>query len=277
MNPDQQATMQTGSANYRWALFAERALAVLAAGLLGWAAALLLGLWGDHLAARLTPWQPFAPAIPALDEAPGVGSSPAPAFSAVKLVGVAGDRAYFVAASGGAQRVLALREGDQTPTGDVVRRIERDGVVLASGSGESRWPVLPVPAAPGRKVTATADASPAGVTAAANCRLSASDKAAAVFLDPAVVKALSAERATFARIFEPSAAGLRARGTGGTTAMFAIADGDLLTKVDGAPLRNSDSVLSEILGRLASGASVVVDGERNGAPRRWVFAPKGCG
>lgn len=268
--------MQTGSANYRWALLAERALAVLSAGLLGWAAALLLGLWGDRLAARLTPWQPFALTAPTLDETPGAGSGLAPIAGAVKLVGVAGDRAYFVAASGATQRVLALREGERTPAGDVLRRIERDGVVMATGSGESRWPVLPAPAVPAARKASAAGGTGAGAAVTAPCRLSASDRAAAVFLDPAVVRALAAERATFNRMFESSPAGLRARGTGGTTAMFAIADGDVLTRVDGAPLRSSDAIVSEVLGRLANGASVVVDGERNGMPRRWVFAPKGC-
>ncbi|MBL8309926.1 MAG: hypothetical protein JNL19_05855 [Burkholderiales bacterium] len=273
MNPYKQAEMQSESANYRWAPLAEGVLAALAAGLLGWAAALALGLWGDRLAAKLSPWQPFALMMPALD---GVSNTAVSVPGTMKLVGVAGDRAYFLATSGSGSRVIALREGERTPAGDLLHRIERDGVVMVTGSGESHWPVLP--ARPAQR-SAGANGTVAGVASgalAANCRLSASDKAAAVFIDPAVVTALAAERATFARIFEPTGAGVRARGTGGTTAMFSIVDGDVLSRADGTPLRSSDGIVSEVLGRLARGASVVVEGERKGAPRRWVFAPKGC-
>ena len=70
--------------------------------------------------------------------------------------------------------------------------------------------------------------------------------------------------------------GIRAKGTGGTTAMFAIADGDVLMRADGNLIRSSDAIVSELLARLAVGASVVVDGESKGAPRRWVYAPAAC-
>ena len=92
-----------------------------------------------------------------------------------------------------------------------------------------------------------------------------------------MVKALTAERATFARMFDPMpGAGIRARGTGGTTAMFAIEDGDVLLRADGTPLKSADAITGEILARVERGSSVVVDGERKGAPRRWVYAPAGC-
>ena len=58
--------------------------------------------------------------------------------------------------------------------------------------------------------------------------------------------------------------------------MFAIADGDVLMRADGNLIRSSDAIVSELLARLAVGASVVVDGESKGAPRRWVYAPAAC-
>lgn len=94
-----------------------------------------------------------------------------------------------------------------------------------------------------------------------------------------MVKALATERATFARMFDPlpgAGAGIRARGTGGTTAMFAIEEGDVLLRADGAPLGSSDAITREILARVERGGSVVVEGERKGAPRRWVYAPASC-
>ena len=109
----------------------------------------------------------------------------------------------------------------------------------------------------------------------------AADRAVAVFIDDSVIKALLAERATFGRMFDPQSAagtggGIRARGTGGTTALFAIEDGDVLLRADGVPLKTGDAIVTEILARLGRGSSVLVEGERKGAVRRWVYAPKGC-
>ena len=72
------------------------------------------------------------------------------------------------------------------------------------------------------------------------------------------------------------AGGVRAKGTGGTTAMFAILDGDVLLRADGVPIKSSDAIITEVLARVERGNSVVVEGERNGSPRRWVYAPTAC-
>ena len=151
---------------------------------------------------------------------------------------------------------------------EVRTTVERDAVVLSAAGSETRVELRP----------AKAPVPQAKVTAATQCRLAASDRAAAIVLDPAVVKALTAERATFSRMFEPAGAtgGIRARGTGGTTAMFAIQDGDVLLRADGAPLRAGEAIVTEILSRLEAGGSVLVDGTRAGAPRRWVYAAKSC-
>jgi hypothetical protein len=110
------------------------------------------------------------------------------------------------------------------------------------------------------------------------CRLSGADRVSAIFLQPGMVKALASERSTFARMFDalPAPGGIRAKATGGTTAMFAIVDGDVLLRADGVIIKSSDAIISEILGRVERGNSVVVEGERNGSPRRWVYAPSSC-
>ena len=58
--------------------------------------------------------------------------------------------------------------------------------------------------------------------------------------------------------------------------MFAILDGDVLLRADGVPIKSSDAIISDVLARVERGSSVVVEGERNGTPRRWVYAPAGC-
>ena len=154
--------------------------------------------------------------------------------------------------------------------GEKIVRVDRDAVVLASGGAETRVTVLVPRIDPTKKAI---------VPVAAACRLSGSDRASAVFMAETMVKALMSEKATFARMFEPlpgSAGGIRAKGTGGTTAMFAIADGDVLMRADGNVIRSSDAIVTELLARLSAGASVVVEGESNGAPRRWVYAPSAC-
>ena len=256
---------QTATNNYRLEPAATALAAVVAAALAGWAIALALGLWGDAAMAKRPPWKPFALSLPNFE---GAESAPV-AGASTRLAGVAGGRAYFMVGSGAGARSLSLGPGDSLPTGDKIVRVERDGVVISSAGAESRLSVFGVRAGAQNKQQAPAIA----------CRLNAADRAAAIFLDASMVKALAAERATFARMFDPlpgSGAGIRARGTGGTTAMFAIEEGDVLLRADGAPLKSADAITSEILGRVERGSSVVIDGERRGAPRRWVYAPASC-
>ncbi|HPV24120.1 MAG TPA: hypothetical protein PLJ65_08080, partial [Casimicrobium sp.] len=207
--------------NYRWEAVATPVLAGLAAALFGWALALMLGVWADSKTSLLTPWSPFVLSPPNVGAAP-VGANVAVGNS--KLVGVAGERAYFVNGVGAAARTLSLQVGDALPTGEKVRRIERDGVTMTGASGEVRLSVLPPRAVAPAKAVAGAIA----------CRLSATERASAIFIEPSVVKALGAEKATFARMFDVlpgPGGGIRAKGTGGTTAMFAIEDGDVWTRV----------------------------------------------
>lgn len=252
---------------YRWESLATGMLMGLGAAFFGWALALALSLWADGKAASAGLWMPFALL------APDIGAAPTGDNSAVgrsRLVGVAGERAYFVDGMGTVARTLSLQVGDVLPTGEKIQRIERDGVTMTGGAGEVRLSVLPPRSLPVPKLGD-------GVVA---CRLSATERAAAIFIEPSVLKALSAEKATFARMFEvlPNAnGGIRVKGTGGTTAMFAIEDGDVWMRVDGAPLRSPEAIVTDVLARVGQGASVAVDGERKGAARRWVYAPTGCG
>jgi len=258
---------QTATLNYRLEQAATALAAIVAAALTGWAIALALGLWGDAVMAKLKPWKPFALSSPNFD---GVAPAAAPVASgAARLAGVAGDRAYFMVGTGPGARSLSLGAGDSLPSGDKIVRVERDGVVIAAAGTESRLSVFGVRADPQKK-------APANTVA---CRLSGADRASAIFLEASMVKALAAERATFARMFDPlpgTGAGIRARGTGGTTAMFAIEEGDVLLRADGAVLKSADAITSDILARVERGGSVVVEGERKGVPRRWVYAPASC-
>ncbi len=258
---------QSATLNYRLEQATKLLAAACAAALVGWALALFVGLWADSHGQRLTDWTPFALSPVNIEGASAV----APAVvGTARLVGVAGRQAFFsvAGAAGSAQRFVAVNEGDALPSGERLVRVERDAVVLSAAGSETRVELRP----------AKAPVPQAKVTAATQCRLAASDRAAAIVLDPAVVKALTAERATFTRMFEPAGAtgGIRARGTGGTTAMFAIQDGDVLLRADGAPLRAGEAIVTEILSRLEAGGSVLVDGTRAGAPRRWVYAAKSC-
>jgi hypothetical protein len=261
---------QTATVNYRLEQVATALAAALAAGLSGWALALALGLWGDAASTKLPPWKPFALRVTDFDGA--VAASAPVASGNARLAGVAGDRAYFMvggAAGGPGARSLSLAAGDSLPSGERIVRVERDAVVVASAGAESRLTVFGVRADAQKNLTAPLVA----------CRLSSAERASAIFLEPAMVKALQAERATFARMFDPlpgPGAGIRARGTGGTTAMFAIEDGDVLLRADGAPLRSSEAITGEILARVERGGSVLVEGERRGTPRRWIYAPAGC-
>lgn len=261
----------TATHDYRLEQAATALAAVTAAGLFGWAIALAMGLWGDAQMVKLPPWRPFVLQEPSLGGA--VAVIPVSVGTA-RLVGVAGNRAYFMTGSGAAQRSLSLGAGDALPSGEKIVRVERDAIVVSAAGQESRVTVFGVRAEPVKKAPMTV----AGSTIAPNCRLTGADRSAAIFIEPNMVKALTAERATFARMFDPQpgAGGIRAKGTGGTTAMFAILDGDVLLRADGAPIKSSDAIISDVLARVERGNSVVVEGERNGAPRRWVYAPAGC-
>ena len=241
--------------------------AIVAAALAGWALALLVGLWADSRGQRLTEWAPFALSPVTVE---GGATTVQPTTGPARLVGVAGRQAYFSVTSGAAAatpRAIVVSEGETLPSGERLLRVERDAIVLSTAGGETRVELRPV------KTVALPKGGPA-----IQCRLAASDRVAAIFIEPAVVKALTAERATFARMFEPAGAagGIRAKGTGGTTAMFAIQDGDVLLRADGVPLRAGEAIVTEILSRLEAGGSVLVDGIRAGAPRRWVYAARGC-
>jgi hypothetical protein len=272
----------TTTLNYRLEQAATALAALGAAALLGWAIALLLAAWGDSLTTKLTPWKPFALLPVALDAVAANASAPAVA-GASRLVGVAGDRAYFLNGAGSTSRSISLAAGELLPSGEKLLRVERDAVVLLAAGQETRVTVFGVRAEP-VKVAKVSGSSTAANTEV--CRLAGADRSAAIFIQPAMVKALSAERATFARMFELQAlaaggggsggSGIRAKGTGGTTSMFAILDGDLLLRVDGAPIKSSDAIITEVLARVERGGSVVVEGERAGAPRRWVYAPASC-
>jgi hypothetical protein len=271
----------TTTLNYRLEQAATALAALGAAALLGWAIALLLAAWGDSLTAKLTPWKPFALMPVALDAVAANASAPAVA-GASRLVGVAGDRAYFLNGAGSTSRSISLAAGELLPSGEKLLRVERDAVVLLAAGQETRVTVFGVRAEP-VKVAKVAGSSTAATVEV--CRLAGADRGAAIFIQPAMVKALSAERATFARMFELQAlvagggsggSGIRAKGTGGTTSMFAILDGDVLLRVDGVPIKSSDAIITEVLARVERGGSVVVEGERAGAPRRWVYAPASC-
>ena len=265
----------TATRNYRLAQAATALAAACAAGLFGWAIALALSLWGDAQMAKLPPWKPFT--LIDVSLAGAVAASPV-VMGTARLVGVAGSRAYFMTGSGATLRSLSLTAGDALPSGEKILRVERDAVVIAAGGQESRVTVFGVRADPVKKMPLAAAGRAMNTP---NCRLTGTDRSAAIFIEPNMLKALTAERATFARMFDPQPGagglgGIRAKGTGGTTAMFAIVDGDLLLRADGAPIRSSDAIISDVLARVERGNSVVVEGERNGAPRRWVYAPSGC-
>ncbi len=227
--------------------------------------------------ARLPLWKPFALSNPKLDVAPVIGPT---VVANSRLVGVAGNRAYFVTTSGTTSRSFSLAAGDALPSGERLVRVERDAVLLLAAGQESRVTVFGIRTDPAKKsvIAAAPAANPGG-----GCRLTGSDRSAAIFIEPNLARALTAERATFARMFTTeggtaasNGAGIRAKGTGGTTAMFAIVDGDLLLRADGVPLKSSDAIITDVLARVERGNSVVVEGERNGAPRRWVYAPASC-
>ncbi len=254
------------------------ALWLLAAALIGWAIALALGLWGETALRQQAPWKPFAidRAEPPR-KATAVATVAAPA-GALQLFGIADERAYFKSGS----KTVSAAVGDTLPGGEKVLRIGRDFVAIASAQGaETTMALFKSMPAKGSAVSAASNASAASTApaAAASCRLSASDRAMATWIEPAVAVALVGEGKALARMFaviDPARGGLRAQATGGTTAMFAIADGDVLLRADGQPLRSGEAVATDVIAKVQRGEAVVVEGERGGAARRWVFAPVRC-
>lgn len=254
---------------------------LIAAGLIGWALALAFAWYGDRESAKLPAWTlpPISIDMKPRQSAPStaasnVGSAP------WQIVGIADDRVY-VRSEG---RPASFAEGETLPDGDVVKKIERDAVVVTSNGSEKRVTLYKEAkeakeAGSGANKTALANATASQGGAA--CRLSAQDRANATFIEPAVAAALMKETTAFNRIFSPLVAvggdgGVRAAGTGGITAAFGIQDGDALFRAEGRAITSGQSVLNEVIARLQRGEAVVVEGERGGAQRRWVFAPSSC-
>jgi hypothetical protein len=254
---------------------------LIGAALLGWAIALALGIVGDRYARQLPP-----PKLAAL-EAPPARAAARPSTDASsrsnatwQFVGIADDRVYVRSGN----QPMSFAAGERLPNGDLLRRIEKDAIVIASGDTESRITLFKLPAGEAAKNLTPANAAAATVS----CRLNAQDRASATWIEPAIASALVREQSTFARIFPPilgageggivggTPGGVRATGTGGTTAMFGIQDGDTLLRADGKSLTSGLAVINEVIARVQRGDSVVVEGERAGAPKRWVFAPTSC-
>ncbi len=236
------------------------------AALLGLAASRLLDAWGSHALAADGPPRLPEPAVLVAATAPLPGATRA--TENARLMGIVNDRAWF--RSGTA--ILSVSQGDSLPSGTAVVRVERDAVRTATGDEIALYPNGPSSAAgrgaPGQRASSGSTAAP--------CALSERDRAQAVFMEPQVATALAAERAVFARIFAAELAGVRARSTGGLTATFGVADGDLLVRADGVPLRDAGAVLSAVIEKVAAGGAVVIEGERGGTPRRWVVAAARC-
>jgi hypothetical protein len=257
----------------RWERFMVPLVWLIAAALIGWAVAIGLGIWGDHALSKQAPLQLFAIDRSAAPSAVEARAAAVPVGGALAFFGVADERAYF---KSGAQ-IVSAAEGETLPGGETVKRITKDSVTLLSTSGETTLklfkPLVAKDASAVGAVNANASAASQG------CRLSAADRAAATWINPSVAAALVGEAKTFARMFvvvDRERGGLRAQATGGTTAMFAIADGDVLLRADGQPLKTGEAVATEVLAKLQRGDAVVVEGERGGSARRWVFAPSKC-
>jgi hypothetical protein len=261
---------------------------LVAAALLGWAMALLLGVIGDREVAKLPAWKPAPLAMDLKPRQPVATAAATSASNAPwQLVGIADDRVYVRSNN----KPASFAEGETLPNGDVIKKIEKDAIVVSSGGKEARialFKALTNDATNAANATAGAAGAAGAAGSLASCRLSAQDRANATFVEPAVAAALTKETATFNRIFVPlvgagegafvggSAAGVRATATGGTTSMFGIQDGDTLLRADGKALASGMAVLNEIIARIQRGEAVVVEGERNGSPKRWVFAAVSC-
>ncbi len=253
---------------------------LVAAALAGWALALVVGIFADRNTRALTPWSP-APIARTLQPQQAVKPNTTVTFNNApwQFVGILDDRVYVRSGN----KPQSFAEGETLPNGDVLRKIEKDAIVISSAGKESRVALYKLVGDAAKAASAaTASATGANVSppsGAAACRLSAADRAAATWIEPAVATALAAESKTFARIFVPlvgAGEGVRAQATGGTTAMFGIQDGDTLLRADGKGITSGLSVVSDVIGRVQRGESVVVEGERAGAARRWVFAPSSC-
>jgi hypothetical protein len=251
---------------------------IVAAALAGWAVAIALGVWGDHALAKQAPWRPFVvDAVTTPKVAKASPTSAAQSSATLQLFGIADDRAYFKSGA----TILSVAEGDALPGGAKVKEITRDRVAITAASGsETTIALFKLPtAAAAVKDSGAAKGAAALIAGDAGCRLSAADRAMATWIEPGVASALSGEGKAFARMFnviDPVRGGLRAQATGGTTAMFAIVDGDVLLRVDGQALKSGEAIATDIIARLQRGNAVVVDGERSGVARRWVFAPAKC-
>ncbi len=267
----------------RLSTIATVAVWIVAAALLGWAIALWLGMWGQAALSKQPPWQPFAIDDSTAPRTAAITSAAPAASGALIFVGIADERAYLKSGA----RTLSVAEGDVMPGGEKVKRITRDSILLTTAAGgESTLSLYKayVPKAVGASKLAASNpavtpATTPGVDTLAACRLSAADRSAATWIEPAVANALVGETKAFARMFvvvDATRGGLRAQATGGTTAMFAILDGDVLLRVDGQPLRSGEAVATDIIAKVQRGDAVVVEGERAGAARRWVFAPTKC-
>jgi hypothetical protein len=257
---------------------------LLVAALVGWALALLLGLLGDREAAKLPKWKPAPLPTELTPRQAVVPSNNAPTSNAPwQFVGIADDRVYVRSGN----QPMSFAAGEKLPNGDVLKRVEKDAIVVASGDKESRIALFKLATADAAKASASEIASATSATNS-SCRLSAQDRAQATWIESSVATALSKEQTVFSRIFVPLvgagegpmiggiAGGVRATATGGTTAMFGIQDGDTLLRADGKSLTSGMAVINDVIARLQRGESVVVEGERAGAPKRWVFAPTTC-
>jgi hypothetical protein len=247
---------------------------IIAAALAGWAIAIALSIWGDRVISKQVPWKPFAidaVTTPRVNNA--TNATPQQSTGALQLFGIADERAYFKSGA----KTLSVTEGDVLPGGEKVKQITRDMVVLTTAAGgETRLALFKPLAVKGAVASAGVGATN---TSTQGCRLSAADHANATWIEPSVAGALVGESKAFARMFnviDPVRGGLRAQATGGTTAMFAIVDGDVLLRADGQPLKSGEAVATDVIAKLQRGDAVIVEGERGGASRRWVFAPVKC-
>jgi hypothetical protein len=255
---------------------------LVAAALFGWAIALLLGVLGDREAAKLPAWKPAPLAMDLKPRQAVATTAQTPANNAPwQLVGIADDRVYVRSNN----KPASFGEGETLPNGDVIKKIEKDAIIVSNGGKETRVALFKTPANDATKVASganAANAASASAGAVTNCRLSTQDRTNATFIEPAVAAALTKETTTFNRIFVPMVAtnegggGVRATGTGGITSAFGIQDGDALLRAEGRTITSGQFVLNEIIGRVQRGEAVVVEGERSGAPRRWVFAASSC-
>ncbi len=252
---------------------------LVAAALIGWGIALLLGLFGDREAGKLSAWKPAPLAMDLKPRAPVATTAQTPANNAPwQLVGIADDRVYVRSNN----KPASFAGGETLPNGDVIKKIEKDAIVVSSGGKETRVALFKTPANDAAKVASGANAPGASTGAVTNCRLSTQDRTNATFIETTVAAALMKETSTFNRIFVPIVAvsegggGVRATGTGGITSAFGIQDGDALLRAEGRTITSGQFVLNEIIGRVQRGEAVVVEGERSGAPRRWVFAAASC-